>query len=378
MTSTRRGGSWRAVVLAAVWTVLLAGPAGADAEREPAYRRLNESFVTHHVVPRYARLAGATADLEAAARRFCEAPATAALDEVRTAYHGAADAWQTVEHVQAGPIQSRLRAERFAFWPDPRNATGRQLAELLAGRDAAVLTVEGFRHVSAAVQGLPAVERLLFDEGALAAFRRGGDETARRCQVLEAIARNATTIAGEVHREWTGGETAYARRMETAGPGNAAYPEPKDATMELLRSLHGALQRIESLKLARPLGPSVAGARPMLAEEWRSGRSLRNLRLNLAAARALYLGDGGWGLSDFVREVAAAPEIDARLRRGFDACIAAADRIPGTLDVAVKTPRTRPAVARLLKEVRGLSHAVAEHLTTALDLPLGFNALDGD
>jgi predicted lipoprotein len=35
-------------------------------------------------------------------------------------------------------------------------------------------------------------------------------------------------------------------------------------------------------------------------------------------------------------------------------------------------------VERLLKEVQTLSHVVAEHLTTALDLPLGFNALDGD
>ena len=59
-------------------------------------------------------------------------------------------------------------------------------------------------------------------------------------------------------------------------------------------------------------------------------------------------------------------------------CIAAADRVPGPLESAVKSPRSRPAVERLLKEIQALSHAVAEHLTTALDLPLGFNALDGD
>ena len=76
--------------------------------------------------------------------------------------------------------------------------------------------------------------------------------------------------------------------------------------------------------------------------------------------------------------MAGAPELDARLRRGFDAAIGAADRIPGPLESAMKTPRTRPTVERLLKEVRTLRHAVAEHLTTALGVPLGFNALDGD
>ena len=272
----------------------------------------------------------------------------------------------------------RLRAERLYFWPDPRNTTARQLAELLAGRDPATLAAESVGRASAAVQGLPATERLLFDEGAGTAFRREGEEGRRRCEVLEAVTRNIKDITGDVVREWNGGEVAYGRRIETAGPGNAAYAEPKEPTQELLKSLHGALERVASLKLAKPLGTSPATARPMLVEEWRSGRALRDVRLNLAAARALYLGDGGFGLSDFVRDVAQAPEIDGRLRRGLDECIAAVDKIPVPLELAVKSPRARPAVERLLKEVRALRHLVAEHLTTALDLPLGFNALDGD
>ncbi len=136
------------------------------------------------MLPRYARLADATAAFDLAARGFCAAPATAPFDEVRSAFHAAADAWHDVEHIRFGPMESRLRAERLYFWPDPRNATARQLADLLSGRDPAVLTAEGFVRASAAVQGLPAAERLLFDEGAAAAFRRQGDEGRRRCEVL--------------------------------------------------------------------------------------------------------------------------------------------------------------------------------------------------
>ena len=360
-----------------VLAVVMAPGVGAeDDARDRAYRRLNESFVERHVLPRYARLADATGALDAAARRFCEGPAS--IEEVRTAFHAAADAWHDAEHLRFGPIESRLRAERLAFWPDPRNTTGRQLAELLAGRDPATLTPEGFLRASAAVQGLPAVERLLFDQGAEAAFRSGGDDAVRRCQVLLAITRNAAAIAGEVQQEWTAGDAAYARRFTAPGPGNAVYPEPKDATGDVLKSLHGSLERVASLKLTKPLGTSLATVRPTLAEEWRSGRALRDVRLNLAAARALYLGEGEGGLGEFVREVAGAPELDARLRRGFDAAIAAADRITEPLETAMKTPRTRPPVERLLKEVRALRHAVAERLTTALGVPLGFNALDGD
>ncbi|HEY7141561.1 MAG TPA: imelysin family protein [Methylomirabilota bacterium] len=368
-----------AVLALAVLAGTLARAAAAEEpDRDPAYRRLNVSLVEHHVLPRYARLAASAAALDVAARRFCAAPAATPLDEVRSAFHVAADAWHDVEHLRLGPIESRLRADRFSFWPDPRNATGRQLGELLAGRDPAGLTVEGFARASAAVQGLPAAERLLFDESAAAAFRRSGEEARRRCGVLEAITRNVGGIAAEVAREWSTGEASYARRVATAGPGNVTYPEVRDATQDLLKSLYGVLERVASLKLAKPLGASAAMARPALAEEWRSGRALRDLRLNLAAARALYLGDGGFGMSDFVRDVAGEPELDARLRRGFAACLEAADGVPVPLEAAVGSRGGRPAVERLLAEVRDLSHTVAEHLTTALDLPLGFNALDGD
>ena len=374
----RRRVSWT-VVLGVALAVAAANGAGAEErDREPAYRRLNEAFVERHVLPRYAQLADAAAALDAAGRRFCEAPATASIEEVRSAFQAAADAWHGVEHLRFGPMESRLRAERLAFWPDPRNATGRQLGELLAGRDPAGLTPEGFLRASAAVQGLPAIERLLFDTGADAAFRKAGEDAVRRCEVLGAITRNVTAIAGEVQQEWTSGDAAYARRFTAPGPENTAYPEAKDATVDVLKSLHGALERVASLKLSKPLGTSVAAARPALAEEWRSGRALRDVRLNLAATRALYLGEGGFGLSEFVREVAGAPELDARLSRGLDASIAAADKIPDPLETAMKTPRSRPTVERLLKEVRTLRHAVAERLTTALGVPLGFNALDGD
>ena len=173
MTGPGRRPVWRTIVLGAALAVAAANGAGAEeSDRDPAYRRLNESFVERHVLPRYAQLADAAAALDAAGSRFCEAPATAAIDEVRSAFHAAADAWHGVEHLRFGPMESRLRAERLAFWPDPRNATGRQLGELLAGRDPAGLTPEGFLRASAAVQGLPAMEWLLFDAGAEAAFRK--------------------------------------------------------------------------------------------------------------------------------------------------------------------------------------------------------------
>lgn len=366
-------------MVGAVVVALAAGAARGDAgDRDATYRRLNQSLVERHVLPRYARLAVAAVALDEAARGFCEALAPPGLDAVRSAFHAAADAWHDAEHLRFGPMESRLRAERLAFWPDPRNVTGRQLGGLLAARDPATLTRDGFLRTSAAVQGLPAVERVLFDDGAPEAFRGGDDAARRRCEVLQAITRNVATIAREAHEEWAGGDRAYARRIATAGPGNATYRTPGEATLDLFKSLHGGLERIATLKLARPLGPSPGAARPALAEEWRSGRTVRNLRLNLAALRALYLGEDGPGFSDAVREAAGAEDLDRRVRRDIEACLATVASLSEPFGVALTDPRTRPAVERLLANVRALAHLAAERLTIALDLPLGFNALDGD
>src|SRR3546814_8760499 len=66
------------------------------------------------------------------------------------------------------------------------------------------------------------------------------------------------------------------------------YHEPKDATLDLFKSLYTAVELIADHELARPLGGSIDQARPHLAEAWRSQRSMRNIVINLKAAQDLY------------------------------------------------------------------------------------------
>lgn len=146
-------------------------------------------------------------------------------------------------------------------------------------------------------------------------------------------------------------------------------PSPSDAALDLFKSLHMAVELVADHKLARPLGDSAKAARPRLAESPRSEASLANIRANLAAARDLFD-----RLRPGVTDAAVVREIEAR----FDAAIAAAGAINGSLEEAVGEPAKRPAVERLRREATALKRLLAEKLSVALDLPLGFNALDGD
>ncbi len=364
------------VLRMAMLAVLLAMPASA-AQDDATMRRLIEATVTHHIVPRYERLAGATAALDRAATAFCADRTAPGLDRVRAAFGDASDAWQAIQHIRFGPAELFMRAKRLSFWPDPRNVAGRQLEEFLAARDRAALTLEAFARASIAVQGFPALERLLFDSDA-GDILAPGDATAFRCDVVRAIAVNVATMAAEMQRDWVGGKGAWAKILVRAdGSYGSRYQAPKDVVTDLLKALDLAVEMVADHKLARPLGASAEAARPHLAEAWRSKRSLDNIRTNLATAAALYEGERGWGMSGFVREAAGDAALDDLLRRAFAQTRDSADAIRLPLEEAVADPAARPAVERLQREARALKALIVQKLAPALGAPVGFNALDG-
>ena len=343
---------------------------------EAAYRRLNEALATGYVVPRYEALAKATAELDEAARGFCAKPGRTILVELRRRYGDASDAWQRIQHVRFGPVEYFSRSSRFAFWPDPRNSVGRALEEALAKADAAALEPEAFGRGNVAVQGFPALERLLFAEGAEAALLVPGEAAARRCLVMRAVAGNLARMAADVHHEWTGGERPFLRVVAAAGTADSPYQHPREATLDFIKALHMSVELVSDHKLARPLGPSIQAARPRLAEAWRSGRSLDNVRLDLAAGAALY--EAPDGLSAMVRGVVGDAALDDLLRRAFAQVRASAEAVAPPLESAVEDAKRRPAVEKLVRETTALKALIAQRLTEALGIPLGFNALDGD
>jgi len=348
------------------------------AHDDATMRRLIEATVTHHIVPRYQRLAGATAALDRAATAFCVDRTAPGLDRVRAAFGDASDAWQAIQHIRFGPAELFMRATRLSFWPDPRNVAGRQLEELLAARDKAALTPEAFARASIAVQGFPALERLLFDSDAGDVLATG-DGAAFRCDILRAIAVNVATMAAEMQRDWVGGKGAWAKILVRAdGSYGSRYQAPKDVVTDLLKALHLGVELVAEHKLARPLGSSAEAARPRLAEAWRSKRSLDNIRTNLATTAALYEGEGGWGMSGFVREAAGDPALDDLLRRAFAQTRASADAIKVPLEEAVADPAALPAVERLQREAKALMALIVQRLAPALGTPVGFNVLDGN
>jgi len=348
-------------------TLVLCAPLGAGALEQPAFKAANTALAQGVILPGFTRLAAATGALDAAARHFCTAPDAQGLAAVRDRFATALDAWMAVEHLQFGPMVLFMRNHRANFWPDARNTAGRQMAGMLAGRDEAAIAPQVFATGSVAVQGFPALERLLFEDGP--ALLAGDADAAYRCRYVTAVTANLAGIGADLDREW---------RDYAGGFPDGAFETPRQATAELLKHFTAGLQKVADLKLGKPLGDTPDRANPRLTEGWRSGRALATIETNLTALRDLYTGRDGDGLQALVAAAGVDPDLNPLMRDGFAAVLETVRSIRPPLGDALADPQQRAAVERLRQQVAALQTLATTRLAPALDIPLGFNSMDGD
>ncbi|WP_193369926.1 imelysin family protein [Pelagibius marinus] len=363
---------WRGPKTAAMILLLvLGGPASPAAAATPDYAALNAAVVDNYVIPRYAAFAERTAVLEASLREAC-ADDRLETGESAAAYNDAMDAWMAVQHLRFGPALLLLRYDRIAFWPDKRGTVRRHLAQMLSERDPKALEPQTFANGSVAVQGFPALERLLYDsEDAVWATPFG-------CRLAMAIGRNLHGIAEGLLADWRDGETPYAQVVKSAAQGNAHYFDTKEASLEFAKALRGALLLVEDYKLGRPLGDDAESAREKRAESWRSARSLRNVLGNLRAARALYRDTGGISFSALLQDQPKGAELDRVIGAALDRLVAAVEAQPDSLVAALKAPDGWEKLDAVRVETGQLMRLLSGPLSEVLDLPIGFNSYDGD
>lgn len=314
----------------------------------PDYAQLRESVENDHIRPGYAHFAEKAKGLDYAIRGHCkntgENPDRLA---VQTAFHDALDAWQAVQHIRHGAVAEEDRHARLQFWPDRRGIAERHMRKLLAEPLSDTL-MDDIATTSVALQGFPALERLLFGSRPLSQHAIE-PEKAARCPVALAIAHNIAEIAS-------------ALAAETRSADGKAY------VTDAVNDLVVGIEFIQALKLKLPAG--ARKPRPFLLENWRSARSLRNVEINIRALR------------EFYKSLAAGlPGSDERTSIILDAFEAAEDAIRamgGNGKVLLSEdggPGRFRTLAAILEQLR---NTIGKSIPEQLGITLGFNSLDGD
>lgn len=344
---------------------------GAPAQAIP-FREFVERAVKGVIVPGYAGLSFSLTVRTQSFADLCGRADAEALAKAREEFALIVTAWSRVEMFRFGPARTDNRQERMFFWPDRRGAGLRQVQGILADADESVTAVDTLRAKSVAVQGLPALEYVLYGDGSetLAA----GTPLAFRCRYGLAIVGALAETARQMAEDWNS-PTGYASLMLDAGPENPVYRSHGEVTQEILRAAREQLQLVRDLKLAMPIGDSPADAKPRLAPFWRSNQTLASVRANIATVLAL-INTGGIG------------DILPADWRWLDGSLAfELGRADGALrdepsgkpfESLVRDPAAYGLLAYSLIPLAGAIDLLENSFPDALGLTAGFNALDGD
>jgi len=347
-------------VLAVLAAVLCTIPARAQPS-QAALDDLGAALRSERLAPAHAAFADAAEGLSGAVGAYCAGPDAARLEAARAAFLDAADRWMAIQWVGFGPDVFLMRSTRIQFWPDPRNTIGRQLSEALSEEREDLLEPAALADASVALQGLPALERMLFADTRI-------DDSAYACALARAIAANTADMAGTLARAWQ-------------DPAAAQAPTPEGAALigEVYRGVFEHLTAVVERKLRPVLGETPADARPRLAESWRSERSLSNIARNLDGVAGVVGGPDGPGFAAVLRGPAGAPEVADRLAALLDAARETAGGLSGVpMAAAVAEGPRREDLMVLASTLEDLRRHWEGPVGDALGLRVGFNSMDGD
>jgi uncharacterized protein len=346
-----------------------AGGFAACAETDHA--AIARAALSDVIRPGYAALAEETATLSETVAALCEAPSVASLDAARKAFAAAVAAWSKVEILRFGPIVEDRRYERLFFWPDPKGLGDRQIRDALAKRDETVTKPDALSGKSVALQGLPALEYLLYGDGA-EALAAPSDDGAFRCAFAHAAATNSAGIAKSVVEDWREGST-YEGSFLNPGPDAHAYRAPKEVTLELFKSFTAGIELVRDQKLGKPLGASPEEARPKLAAFWRSGQSLANAAGNLEGVRALF---AKGGLAQVV--AGDSPGVEKSVLFDLGHAIEVLNGIGKPMAEVAVDADLRGKIEALRVSLKSAGKTAADAIARGAGLAFGFNAMDGD
>ncbi|MCF6190828.1 MAG: imelysin family protein [Cocleimonas sp.] len=322
----------------------------------------NKAVTDDFAIPRFLQLLDSSKQLVIQTKTFCQKGDAEEFDKTRGEFHKTMDAWQQIQILRTGPQEMFMRNFRLQMWPDRSNTGAKQIRKLLANKDIDALKPEVFKRSSTAVQGLSAIERLIYSKDITATDFQENGKANYRCQLLQAITVNISSISSNLLKEWSGN---HKEILATPGEENEMYDSHKEVATLLLKEVATELQAVYDQKFKRPVNKRFRYKR---AESWRSERSLRNITLNLESAEALFKIGFVSHLKDETLKEKAYKEFREAIKTGKT-----------FTQSLLKTHEEKPEeLASWMKQVSQLKRTITVDVAKELDIALGFNSLDGD
>jgi len=367
-----------------VAATLLCGSAPPAPQAEADHAAIARASLTQVIRPGYSALAQGTGALKDKVEALCKEPSAAALDGAKSAFAASVDAWSKVEIFRFGPVTQDRNYERLFFWPDPKGLGLRQMQEALAKRDDGVTEPDELAGKSVALQGLPALEYLLYGDGSESLSKSSvvadgqqplpGVDTdgAFRCSFTLSVATNVNRIAESIVEGWREG-SAFEKSFLGPAPADPRYHAPKEVTLDLFKSFTTGIELVRDQKLGKPLGAAPDQAKPKLAAFWRSGLTFKNAAGNLEGVRTLFAQGG------FAQVVAKeSPGVENSILFDLGHAIEVLNGIDQPIAEIAEDEGSRAKTEALRVALKSAAQTAGDMISQGAGLAFGFNAMDGD
>jgi predicted lipoprotein len=347
------------------FSLLAALPVEAD-ESPVTTASIIEQTLTTIYQPRFAQFALVTLRHDEAAQAYCANPSHGTLTRLYKEFESVVASFSAIELYRVGPLLQVNRQNRLFYWPDKRRVVERQLRTLLAGLTNNTLSVDDLSQKSVALQGLPALERLLFGKNAAQRLLAGSETN--NCELIIAIADNVNTMAVAINADWQA-DSLLVQSILHPESGSDYFRDDKEVLRSIVTQIIVGVDVVLNRKIASLHG-NDAGIKK--APLWRSEQSLSMISNNLESLRALTVDSGLARATNLGNELAFEFRIAGQMvQKLID--------LPSLIDEHGNLSADAQSLVRALSAVvGGVKDTLNDRFTQALGIRVGFNSEDGD
>jgi hypothetical protein len=362
-----------ALVLAALSSSSAFGQDANLAPPKPITMEETKTLMAHvvddFIRPGYRTFATSSSRLTNAMMELCSKPSEETLAAARAAFEATAIDWARIEVVRVGPVIEENRFERILFYPDRKGTGLRQVQALLANPDEAATSPVGLREKSVAMQGLGALEFVLYGTGSEDLL---GQADGFRCRYGLAVAGSVQRVATELSQIWDDPQ-GIQKDWKNPGPDSAVYRDQNEAVTGVLGILVHSAEALRDQRIESFYKGEDNNTFAKQALFWRSGLTFRMLTGNLMGVQALLDRSGIRDLlNDDQRSIISS--IDFVLK----SLIRVSQDMDPNVEMAVSIDAQRQKLDFLLLNSRDLILRLNDNLGGGLGLGAGFSFSDGD
>lgn len=330
-----------------------------------------EKMLVGYIRPGYAAFGVAASDFQTSMTALCSAPSEPDLQTARVAFRAVVDRWARVEWLRLGPVMSENRLERILFFPDRKGTGRKQVQAAIASKNENVTEVVSLAGQSVAMQGLGALEYLLFGSGSDALTT--GQPSSHRCAFASAAAANLVNLSDEIIAGWQD-DAELVEVFLHPGPENPLFRTDQEALNLLLGQMIHGLEAIRDVRLNAFLDKEHAGRdRPKSALFWRSGMTLPSVAANLEGLEALF---DESGIEIVSKDMA--PRLADTIRFEFRQAVRTAQSLDAPVSELLVDPDTRDKLVYLDYAIKIIIGRLDQEFAQAGGLAVGFSFGDGD